>query len=878
LRRIAVVTFLKYSSEPTCQAVSLRFPLAVQIATQSPVCEITPKSTVSHYHIISKLGSGGMGEVYLAQDTKLDRKVALKILPSALAANQGRMRRFVQEAKCAAALNHPNIAHIYEIGEAENQGSSQTVEAKSVHFIAMEFIDGHTLREEIHHERTPLSKLLKYLNQVTDGLAKAHAAGIIHRDLKPDNIMISRDGHAKILDFGLAKLVEATERPLDPEEVDSQVATVAMPQRTSPGAIMGTVGYMSPEQVKAETLDQRSDIFSFGCVLYEAVTGRKPFAGDSVVDTLHKILHDPAPAIADSNPNAPAELQRIIRRCLTKEPEKRYQTIRDTANDLEEVIEELKGVTDIERSVVPSTAVSSGPGTADVITAQSTHSLSQPTSSAEYVVSGIRTHKLGAALVVVLLFALTGSGYWYWSTRGGAGGNQINSIAVLPFVNENGNPDVEYLSDGMTESLINSLSNLPNLSVKARNSVFRYKGTIIDEKRIGQDLSVDALLLGRVLQRGDNVTLYLSLVDVRTGASVWGEQYDRKMQDIAILQKDIASDVSRKLRTRLSNAEAKHLTRNYTDNSEAYQLYLKGRFFWNKRTPDSVRKATEYFEQAIQKDPGFALAYTGLADSYVVPANRIEPHVAMPKAKTAALQALAIDETLAEAHTSLARVLQVYDWDWTEAEKEFKRAIELNPRYAVAHQWYGGYLERTGRVNEAISERKLAIELDPLSTITIFELGSNYLYSRKYDQAIAQFQRALELDPDFPAAHQFLPLAYVQKGMYEEALAKIREAPDGAGLNITGMPGYVYAVSGRISDARKELEELKRRRKTEYITAVSLAYICVGLGERDEAMSWLEKGFEERAFQMQFLKVDPRLDNLRDDPRFKELVRKIGFP
>jgi len=841
------------------------------------VREISPNTTISHYLIISKLGSGGMGEVYLAQDTKLDRKVALKILPSAFAANQDHMRRFVQEAKCAAALNHPNIAHIYEIGEAENRLSNQTLEGDSVHFIAMEFIDGHTLREEIHHEHTPLLKVLQYLHQVTDGLSKAHAAGIIHRDLKPDNIMISRDGHAKILDFGLAKLVEATERRLGPEGVDSQVATVGLPQRTSPGAIMGTVGYMSPEQAKAKTLDQRSDIFSFGCVLYEAVTGRKPFAGDSVVDTLHKIIHEPAPAIADNNPNAPAELQRIIRRCLTKEPEKRYQSIRDTANDLEEVIEELKGVTEIDRSVAPSTAVSSGPGTADVAAAQSTHSVSQPASSAEYVVRGITRHKLGAAFIAVLLLALIGSGYWYWSMRGAAG-NQIDSIAVLPFVNESGNPDVEYLSDGMTESLINSLSNLPNLSVKARNSVFRYKGSSIDEKRISQELSVDALLLGRVLQRGDNVTLYLSLVDAQTGASLWGEQYDRKMQDIAVLQKDIASDVSRKLRARLSNAEAKHLTRNYTDNSEAYQLYLKGRFFWNKRTPDSIRKAIEYFEQAIQKDPGFALAYTGLADSYVVPANRFEPRVAMPKAKTAALQALAIDETLAEAHTSLARVLQVYDWNWTDAEKEYKRALELNPRYAVAHQWYGGYLERTGHLNEAISERKLALELDPLSTTTIFELGQNFLFARNYDQAIAQFQRSLELDPDYPAAHQYLPLVYVQKGMYEEALVKIREAPEAAALNITGVPGYVFAVSGHTSDARKELEKLKSLRKTEYISAVNLASICAGLREKDEALFWLEKGFEERAFQMQLLQVDPRLESLRDDPRFKELVRKVGFP
>jgi serine/threonine-protein kinase len=783
----------------------------------------------------------------------------------------------VQEANCAAALNHPNIAHIYEIGAAENQNINKTGEQDAVHFIAMEFIDGQTLREEIHQKRTPLPKLLNYLNQVTDGLAKAHAAGIIHRDLKPDNIMISHDGHAKILDFGLAKLVESTEQRFDGEEVNTQVATAAMPQRTAPGAIMGTVDYMSPEQASAKTLDQRSDIFSFGCVLYEAVTGRRPFAADSVVDTLHKIIHDPAPAIADTNPNAPTELQRIIRRCLAKEPEKRYQSIRDTANDLEEVIEELKGIANVERSLVTARTVSSGAGTTGVATVQSTHSVGQPASTAEYLVRGISTHKLGTAFIGVLLISLIAIGYWYWST-GGASGNQIDSIAVLPFVNENGNPDVEYLSDGMTESLINSLSNLPNLSVKARNSVFRYKGANINEKQISQDLSVDALLLGRVLQRGDNVTLYLSLVDARTGASVWGEQYDRKMQDLAVLQKDIASDVSRKLRARLSNAEAKHLTRNYTDNSEAFQLYLKGRFFWNKRAPDSIRRAIQYFEQAIQKDPGFALAYTGLADSYVVPASGFEPSFAMPKAKTAALQALAIDETLAEAHTSLARVLQVYEWNWAEAEKEYKRAIALNPRYPVAHQWYGGYLERQGRLEEAIAERKLSLQLDPLSTITTFELGQNFLSARDYDQAIAQFQRALELDPDFPAAHSYLSLAYIKKEMNEEALASIKAAPESAEIGLTGVPGYVYAVAGHTSEAQQELEKLKRLRETQYISAASIAYVYAGLGKRDETLFWLQKGLEERAFQMQMLKVDPRLDLVRDDQRFKDLMRKVGLP
>jgi len=468
-------------------------------------------------------------------------------------------------------------------------------------------------------------------------------------------------------------------------------------------------------------------------------------------------------------------------------------------------------------------------------------------------------------------------GYVYYG-RGSA--RQIESIAVMPFVNESGNPDVEYLSDGMTESLINTLSNLPNLSVKARNSVFRYKGTDIDEKKVGQDLSVQALVLGRITQRGDSITLYLSLIDVRTGTSLWGEQYDRKMQDLAILQKDITRDVSQKLRSRLSNADTKELTRNYTDNAEAYQLYLKGRYLWAKRTSESIRKAIEYFNLAIEKDPGFALAYTGLADAYVVPANRMPPREAIPKAKAAAMRALEIDDTLAEAHTSLGRILQVYDWNWNEAQKELKRAIELNPRYAVAHQWYGGYLERTGHLDEGISERKLAIELDPLSVISNFELGQAYFWKRDYDQTIQQFKKTLELDPEFPPVLQYLPAAYAQKGMYDEAIRQIEQTPEVADIMSTGVPGHVYAIAGRKQEARVMLDKLKSRRESglEYVTPVGIALIHVALGEKDEALAWLEKGYGERAFQMQFLNLDPRFDSLRTDPRFADLIRRIGLP
>lgn len=501
--------------------------------------ELPSGSTLSHYRIVSKIGAGGMGEVYLAEDSRLHRKAALKILPAEMAANQDRMRRFKQEATAAAALNHPNIAHIYDIGESDG-----------VNFIAMEFVDGKTLREKTHGEKTELSVLLKHLLQVAEGLAKAHASGIVHRDLKPDNIMITRDGHAKILDFGLAKLLETAGQKPDPGPPDGQpgwgergeggfgsgeAATAMMPvQHSTPGVVMGTVGYMSPEQAQAKPVDQRSDIFSFGCILYEAATGRKPFAGDSIVDTLHKIIHDPAPAITDFNPSASPELQRVIRKCLVKEPEKRYQTIRDTANDLEELLEEMKGVSDLARSVAPSsnTGTNSTPGsTYEDMRAPSTTSVNQPpASSAEFVVNGIKQHKLTVLMALVVLVVGAVGVFLYLRARKTA--VAIESIAVMPFVNESGNADVEYLSDGMTETLINSLSQIQNLSVKARSSVFRYKGKEFDPKKIAAELNVQAILTGRVGQRGDQLTLNLELIDAQTENILWGNRYERKSSEL----------------------------------------------------------------------------------------------------------------------------------------------------------------------------------------------------------------------------------------------------------------------------------------------------------------------------------------------------------
>jgi len=824
---------------------------------------------LDRYEIRSQLGEGGMGEVYLAEDTRLHRKVALKVLPAEVASNQDRMRRFVQEAQAAAALNHPNIAHIYEIGESQG-----------THFIALEFIDGVTLREKIHRERTDLRKLLRYLQQVAEGLAKAHGAGIVHRDLKPDNIMITSEGHAKILDFGLAKLIEQHTASTSAEG-SSEVATAVMPQRSIPGTVMGTVGYMSPEQAQGKTneIDHRSDIFSFGCILFEAATGQRAFVSESTIDTLHKIVHSPAPLVKDANPSAPADLTRIVRRCLAKDPDERYQSIKEAAIELRELRRELEGAAELETTVRPSSVGSTISSTASsAATVSGAIRSTAPSSSAEYIVSGIKQHKLAAAIAVIALVLGAVGLIAYLHARNTE--VAIESIAVLPFQNRSTEADTEYLSDGLAESLIYRLSQLPNLKVSPTSSVFRYKGKEIDPVKVGHELGVDAVLSGRIVQRGDNLTISAELVDVRYNKLLWGEQYDRKMSELLQTQREIAREIVDKLKVKVSGQE-KGLAKHYTESNEAYQLYLKGRFYWNKRTGEAIKKSIEYFNQAIEKDPSFALAYAGLADSYIVPANPLPPREKMPKAKAAAMKALDLDDTLAEAHTSLARVLAAYDWDWPGAEKEYKRAIELNPRYAIAHEWYGGYLEVTGHHNEAIAERKRAQELDPLSLIINFELGLAFYYARDYDQAIEQFQKTLELDPNFPPVQQFLPAAYEQKGMYGESIAGFKEWATLKGgsewsFSMAGL-GHVYAVSGQKGEARSVLDELKQLSGEQYVPSSSIALVYVGLGEKDQAFAWLEKGYEERSFQMQCLTVEPRWDSLRLDPRFADLVRRVGL-
>ena len=729
--------------------------------------ELATNTTLSHYRIVSKIGAGGMGEVYPAEDSRLHRKVALKILPAEMAANLDRMRRFKQEATAAAALNHPNIAHIYEIGESDG-----------TNFIAMEFVEGVTLREKIHRDKTELPKLLRYLQHTAEGLAKAHAAGIVHRNLKPDNIMITREGHAKILDFGLAKLIEPQLTDAGAGDNLGDAATAIMQQHSTPGLIMGTLGYMSPEQAQGKTneIDQRSDIFSFGCILFEAATGKKPFEGDSVVKSLHMVIYETAPPIAELNPSAPADLQRILRRCLAKDPDERYQSIKEVAIELKELRRELQGA-GIDTTATPpsrseTTTSTGGEGTRSqsLSPTTGTPSLSTRASSAEYVATGIKQHKLAVAISVVVLVA--GITAFALYLRGRNSSVAIQSIAVMPFVNESGNADLEYLSDGMTETLISSLSNIPNLSVKARSTVFYYKGKEISPKKIGEELKVQAVLLGRVSQRGDDLKLSLELVNTETQDVIWSEQYNRKQSDLVSLQSEIAKTVSDKLRFKLTTTEQERVSKTYTTSSEAQQLYLKGRFHWNKRNTEDFQKAREYFQQAIANDPNYALAQTGLADTLALMPyyGNFRPSEYMPLAKQSAQKALELDSNLAEAHASLGQILVNYDYDFKGADRELKRAIELDPKYPSAYQWLSEVYLYVGNSDQALSEINKALGLDPLSMVINNNKGRIFEFGGKQDEAIAQYKKTIELFPDAPAPRNNLAAEYEARGMYSEAI------------------------------------------------------------------------------------------------------------
>ncbi|MGI8639028.1 MAG: protein kinase domain-containing protein [Pyrinomonadaceae bacterium] len=832
-----------------------------------------------HYRILNQIGAGGMGEVYLAEDTKLDRQVALKILPQEFAEDTERMRRFVQEAKAASALNHPNIITIYEIGETDD-----------THFIATEYIAGETLHKKLQSETLSIKSALDIAIQVASALQAAHNTGIIHRDIKPENVMIRPDGLVKILDFGIAKLTEQK-----PDSIDAEAATVIKADGTNPGMIIGTANYMSPEQARGKEVDARSDIFSFGIVLYEMLTGKKPFAGETAMDTMGAILHkEPAP-VSQYQTEIPHEIERIINKALKKDRDERYQTAKDLLLDLKDVRQELEFQNKFR--VPPGTNPGLKPAEAQtkILEVKPTDEEMPPrgetqntTSSAEYVVGEVKKHKFSFAVGLIILLAAVGFGYWFFANRS-ANTTQIESIAVLPFVNESGNADNEYLSDGMTETLISSLSQLPKLSVKARSSVFRYKGKNVNPQTVGNELSVQAVLLGRVLQRGETLTLSLELVDSKSENVIWSEQYNRKQSDLIALQGEIARDVSNKLRQKLTGADERQVTKTYTENPEAYQLYLKGRYHWNKRTGDDLKQAILLFRQAIDKDPSYAKAYAGLALTYeVLNSNTVmtreEGKEAGLKAKSAAGKALELDGTLAEAYVVLANE-KIGEWDFAGAENDFKRAIELNPNFATARQWYSELLARLERHDEAIAEVKRAYELDPFSPAVSMNVGLRYSQAHRYDEAIEQFKKLIETEPTYPMPYLFLGDNYAEKGMYEDALnlwckgdvlLKIHTPESCERENVAIREAI--KKDGAKGLWRKDLERSLKDYEQGTASAVSVARSYARLGEKERAFEWLEKAFAARETELTYLKVDESFDNVKSDPRFQDLLRRIGLP
>lgn len=822
---------------------------------------LEPGTKLGRYEIRSQIGAGGMGEVYLAQDTELNRKVALKVLPSDVALSRDRMERFNREAKAAAALNHPNIAHVYEIGQ-----SDQTT------FIAMEYVDGQTLRDLIQNKQTELPKLLRYLQHAAAGLAKAHATGIVHRDLKPDNIMVTHDGHTKVLDFGLAKLVEPQSGSTSS---NSNVATAILQQQSAPGLILGTVGYMSPEQAqgKISEIDQRSDIFSFGCILFEAITRSKAFAGRDTVDTLNKIIREPPPSIADLNPNAPAELQRIVRRCLAKDPDDRFQTIKELAIELKDVRRELAGGAGFDTTVPPPR---SGVETPSAVSSTS----SQP-SGTQSLISGVRQNKLASIIVVIVVIAVvTGliiGGWVYYHARNTE--VAIESIAVLPFVNQSNDPNVDYLSDGVTESIMNSLAELPNLKVTPRSSAFRYKNKDFDPLKVGNDLGVRAVLTGRLLQKGDDLIVSAELTDVRDNKQIWGQRYQRKISDLLEVQNEIAKAISANLRPTLSGADQNRLQRRNTNNPEAYQLYLKGQYFWQKFTPADHKKAADYFNQAVAVDPNFALAYVGLSETYGASATNgwISPREGYSKSLATARRALELDDSLSEAHATYGAILMFYNLDLAGGEREFKRAVELNPKDEFGYELYSYLLLAMGRLDEGLRMAQRGLEVAPFSPVLTDDVASAYYLAHRYDEAIGQYQRSLELDPNHFSAVFGLALVFEAKGMHDEAIRQMEKAISAAGRTpgALAMLGRIYASSGRKAEAQKLLAEINGMSQQTYVSPYDLAILYVGLGEKDKAVEQLTRAYEDRAGWIIYLKVEPLFDPIRDDSRVKDLLVRM---
>ena len=763
-----------------------------------PRVTLVSRTLLDRYEVLAPLGAGGMGEVYRAKDLRLGREVAIKVLPEELSDNAEALARFEREARAIAALSHPNLLAIYDFGAD-----------RGVSFAVTELLRGQTLRAALAPGALPWRKAADLGAALAEGLAAAHSRGIVHRDLKPDNVFLTSEGRVKILDFGLARWV----RDDSGEEATSAPTT---PDPTRPGTVLGTVGYMAPEQVRGEAADARSDIFAFGCLLHEMLTGKPAFTGSSAFDRMAAILRDDPPSPSRESPDVPAELDRVVARCLEKSPARRFASAAELA---------------------------------PLLSGLSSAGASDPTIAAG---SGVRS-----------------------ATRRAP---RVKSLAILPFANPGGDAEMEYLTEGITETLINGLSQLRKLRVMARSTMFRYHGDA-DPQQVGRELGVTTVLSGRVMPRGAGLSIHVELVDAGNGWRLWGARYERPIADLLAVQEEIAREITTNLKLTLEPEQKKRLVKRYEADREAYPLYLKGRYHWNKATIPGLKKALEYFEQAIEKDPAYGLAWAGVSDCYAMLGMdryaALPPKEAYPKAKAAARKALEIDDALAEGHTSLGYA-RLVDWDWAGAEEEFRRAIQLNPDFAQAHHFYGFLLASRGRSEESLAQFRQALEIDPLSLIINCDYGWAFYCARRYDEAVDQLRRTLEMDANFAQAYLWLGLVRLVQGSFRESAEAFETGARLTGGSPTMLAGLALtrASDGDRGQAERMLAEMEEKAKTGYVPMATMVQLHLALGDVDGSFEWLERAFAYRASFMMPLPVYAFFDSIRGDPRFDDLLRR----